>query len=151
MQMLTSALLLPVIAHAAAVQAEAPEAEVRDALASMNSAAADLNADEFMGWYWDSPSLVITFDGETMRGWEKILAEQRKWWSDKSSGIKFAEQRPAEIMMQGSGVATSIQWMAVGPGDGGNPSKLVITSVWKKLPQGWRIVVAHESLVTPKQ
>jgi ketosteroid isomerase-like protein len=32
--------------------------------------------------------------------------------------------------------------------DGKKGSVLVVaTSVWRKLPEGWRIVVAHESLI----
>jgi len=61
-----------------------------------------------------------SFDGETMRGWETILREQRKWWSDKNAGIRFSKQRPPEMVQQGAGVVT---------------------------PEGWRIVLAHESLV----
>ena len=113
----------------------------------MEGAAAKLDADEFMRSYWQSPELTITFDGETLRGWETILREQRKWWSDKNAGIKFTEQRPPEIMTQAKGVVTSVQWMAIASARDQKPSRLVITSVWKKRPEGWRIVLAHESLV----
>lgn len=113
----------------------------------MISAAAKLDADEFMRSYWQSPALAITFDGETMRGWDTILSEQRKWWSDKKAGIKFEEGRSPEIVSQGSDVATSIQWMNVTSADNNKPSKLVITSVWRKLPEGWRVVLAHETLI----
>ncbi|MCW2414225.1 ketosteroid isomerase-like protein [Sphingobium sp. B8D3A] len=112
----------------------------------MISAAEKLDADDFMRSYWQSPSLVITFDGETMRGWDVILSEQRKWWSDKNAGIKFKEGRPAEIVSQGNDVATSIQWMNVTDAGHKKPGKLVITSVWRKLPEGWRVVLAHETL-----
>jgi len=113
----------------------------------MMSAAGKLDADEFMRSYWQSPALAITFDGETLRGWGAILSEQRKWWSDKNSGIKFEEGRPPEIVYQGSDVATSIQWMNVTSPEKKKPRRLVITSVWRKLPEGWRVVLAHETLI----
>ena len=140
-------LLLLLTASPAIAQARNAADEVHAEILSMESAAAKLDADEFMRSYWQSPALTITFDGETMRGWETILNEQRKWWSDKSAGIKFSEQRPPEIVQQGDGVVTSVQWMAITSVRDKAPSRLVITSVWKKLPQGWRIVLAHESLV----
>lgn len=113
----------------------------------MTRAADALDADRFMAWYWNSPSLAITFDGETLRGWAPILDQQRRWWSDQAGGASFAEERPPEITLQGPGVATSIQWMTVSGPTARKPARLVITSVWMKRPEGWRIVLAHESLV----
>lgn len=121
---------------------------MRTAIGDMNKSAESLDADRFMIWYWNSPSLTITFDDETLRGWQPVLDQQRRWWSDKISGIKFTEQRPPEIIMQDASIVTSIQWMTVGSAaESGKPARLVVTSVWKKLPEGWRIVIAHESLV----
>jgi uncharacterized protein (TIGR02246 family) len=144
------ALLLctPGIADAFGAQTQSPQEQVRSAIADMNKAAASLDADRFMTWYWNSPSLAITFDGQTMRGWQSILEQQRKWWSDKNSGVQFTEQRPPDIVMQGADVASSIQWMTIGStAESVKPAQLVITSVWKKRAEGWRIVLAHESLV----
>ncbi|MFT3968354.1 MAG: nuclear transport factor 2 family protein [Sphingobium sp.] len=149
MRLVAIALLLsaPANAELASAGAQDPESEVRTAIAGMNKAASDLDADRFMDWYWNSPSLTITFDGETMRGWQPVLDQQRKWWSDKQAGIRFLEQRPAEIVARDADVVTSVQWMTVGSGtEGARPAQLVITSVWKKLPEGWRIVLAHETL-----
>jgi ketosteroid isomerase-like protein len=146
MRVTAIALLLPVASFASAGQAQTAEMQVQRAISKMNVAAAQLDADQFMAWYWNSPALTITFDGQTMRGWQHILDEQRKWWSDKNSGIKFAEQRPPEITPQRPDLVTSIQWMTVAAENSKKPSQLVITSVWKKRPEGWRIVLAHESL-----
>jgi len=147
MRNLTAAIALTLAICSSPVEARTPEDQVRDAIAGMMSAAGTLDADEFMRSYWQSPALAITFDGETLRGWHTILTEQRKWWSDKNSGIKFEEGRPPEIVSQGSDVATSIQWMNVTSPENKKPSRLVITSVWRKLPEGWRVVLAHETLI----
>lgn len=138
---------LAAAACATTAQAQSGEDQVRQAIMDMNRAAQRLDADAFMRSYWRSPRLAITFDGETMRGWDIIAREQRKWWADKSAGIRFDEQRPAEIVSQGDGVVTSLQWMQVSRAGDQKPARLVITSVWKKLPEGWRVVLAHESLV----
>lgn len=74
----------------------------------MNVAASKLAADTFMVRYWNSPSLIITFDGEVMRGWQNILAAQRGWWSDKQSGVRFTEVREPEIVSQVRDVITTI-------------------------------------------
>ena len=138
-----------VVTDAFGAQAQSPESQVRAAIVDMNKAAAKLDADKFMTWYWNSPSLTITFDGQTIRGWQSILDQQRKWWSDTKSGIEYAEQRSPEVVMLSVDVVTSVQWMTVGSGaKGEKPAQLVITSVWKKHAEGWRIVLAHESLIS---
>jgi len=150
--MLSSALGLllsaPAAIHAAVLQPQSAEIEVRSALVEMNAAAAELDADRFMVWYWNSPSLVITFDDQTMEGWQAILSQQKEWWSDKSSGVQYAEERPAMVIVQSADVVTTVQWMAVRDGQGALLTRLVVTSIWKKLPEGWRIVLAHETLNT---
>ncbi|WP_298092365.1 nuclear transport factor 2 family protein [uncultured Sphingomonas sp.] len=132
---------------AGVAHAQSGEDQVRRAIMDMNRAAERLDADAFMRSYWRSPRLTITFDAETMRGWDTIAREQRKWWADKNAGIRFEEQGPAEIVSQGKGVVTSLQHMRVSRAGDPKPARLVITSVWKKLPEGWRVVLAHESLV----
>jgi uncharacterized protein (TIGR02246 family) len=151
MRNLRFAALLPALTVSYAAQAQTGPAEVRRAIANMNVAASKLDADTFMVWYWNSSSLVITFDGEVMRGWQNILAAQRGWWSDKKSGVRFTEAREPEIVSQGHDVITTIQWMNVADPKSASPSKLIITSVWRKRAEGWRIVLAHESLVPPSQ
>lgn len=146
MRSLLVALLLNLTVGSPPATAQSPAQQVRSAIVEMNRAAAKSDADEFMRHYWRSDDLAITFDGETMRGWQRILQEQRKWWADKRAGTTFGEQRAPEIVVQGSGVATTIQWMSVSSARSEKPAQLVITSVWKKLPEGWRIVLAHETL-----
>jgi uncharacterized protein (TIGR02246 family) len=143
--------LLPAITISNPAQAQTGAFEVRRAIAGMNVAASKLDADAFMVWYWNSPSLVITFDGEVMRGWQNILTAQRGWWSDKKRGARFTEAREPEILAQGPDIITTVQWMNVADPESASPSKLVITSVWRKRVEGWRIVLAHESLVPPSQ
>lgn len=141
-------LVAPAAVHAAAPQPQDAETQVRAAITAMNTAAAELDADRFMAWYWNSPSLMITFDDETLQGWQVILEQQREWWSDRSSGVQYAEERPAVVRVQSADVVTTIQWMTVKDGQDAVLTRLVVTSVWKKLPEGWRIVLAHETLDT---
>ncbi len=147
MRSLSTAITLVLMLYSSPLQADTPEDEVRTAIAGMNRAAAKLDADEFMRVYWDSPDLAITFDGETTHGWSTILGKQREWWSYKRAGTTFAEQRPPEVIAQDGNIVTSIQWLSVSDAASEKPSRLVITSVWKRLPEGWKIVLAHETLI----
>jgi uncharacterized protein (TIGR02246 family) len=142
-------LVVPTLKGAAVSETVGAEATIRVALSAMQDAANAHDTDRFMNWYLHDNSLVITFDGDTMRGWQAIRDQQLAWWDNgKSKAVYREEQRP-EITMQGSDIATTVQWLEVsGPtvDNKAKPARLVVTSVWKQRPEGWRIVLAHESL-----
>jgi ketosteroid isomerase-like protein len=55
-----------------------------------------------------------------------------------------------EITEISADVIATLQSMEVtstGPDGKQASAQVVATSVWKKLPEGWRIVLAHESLI----
>ena len=144
------AALLLLLAPCATVAGTMPadDAPIRDAMTKMYQAADDGDADRFMDWYAHSPALIVTFDGQSMRGWQPNLEQQRRWWSNKPPSVVYTDEHQPEITLQSPDVATSLQWLLVGdPHSAGKPRRLVITSVRKKLPEGWRIIVAHKSLV----
>ena len=141
-------LLLSSVTMAATPSTGRDEAQIRDALKSMHDAADASNAERFMQWYSHSPTLIVTFDGQSVRGWQANLDQQRQWWSGKKSDVTYSDERPPEIAIQSEGLATTVQWMSVGsPHSPKPPMRLVVSSVWKRMPEGWRIVLAHESSV----
>lgn len=145
------ALLFPValmLSGAAAPETVGAEAPIRAALSAMKDAANAHDTDRFMNWYLHDRSLVITFDGETMRGWQTIRDQQLAWWENGKSKAVYSEERRPQITMQAATVATTVQWLKVNAptvGTKAKPARLVVTSVWKQRPEGWRIVLAHES------
>jgi len=139
----------PAIAGAAGPPIDASETQIRGALSEMHQAASALDADRFMNWYLQDPSLTITFDGHIMRGWEVIRDQQRRWWSASTTKLTYIEDMPPEVRLLGPDVATTLQSMTIGgdiPQGAAKPTHLTVTSVWKKRPEGWRIVIAHESI-----
>ena len=142
-------LLAPMLSGATAPEPVAAEAPIRAALSAMQDAANAHDTDRFMIWYLHDNSLVITFNGDTVRGWQAIRNQQLAWWENGKSKAVYSEEQRPEITMQGADVATTIQWLKVhGPTLDGKAkrARLVVTSVWKQRPEGWRIVLAHESV-----
>jgi uncharacterized protein (TIGR02246 family) len=142
-------LVAPMFSGAAAAETVGAEAPLRAALSAMQDAANAHDTDRFMHWYLHDNSLVITFDGDTMRGWQAIRDQQLAWWENGKSKAVYSEEQRPEITMQGADVATTVQWLKVnGPtlDSKAKPARLVVTSVWKQRPEGWRIVLGHESL-----
>lgn len=130
--------------------ARAAKDELRALLGEMLEAANKHDTDRFMSVYARSPSLQVTFDDLTMRGWQTVRDQQLQWWDNGRSDAVYRMRSAPEITEISPDVIATLQSMEV-TSTGSNGKKataqVVATSVWKKLPEGWRIVLAHESLV----
>ena len=124
--------------------------QLRPLLDEMIQAANAHDTDRFMSVYVHSPTLIVTFDDLTMHGWQTVRDQQLQWWNNGNSDAVYRLRSAPEITVISPDVVATLQSMDVsstGP-SGAKASMLVVaTSVWKKLPEGWRIVLAHESLV----
>lgn len=108
------------------------------------------DTDRFMAVYANTPSLVVTFDDMTMRGWKKVRDQQLEWWNGGNSDAVYRMRSAPQITPISADVVATLQSMDVtstGPDGKKGSVQVVSTSVWHKLPEGWRIVVAHESLI----
>lgn len=144
-KVLTAALAIAVTLNANAT----PESELRPLLDEMIVSANAHDSDRFMALYQKSPSLTISFDDMVMTGFDAILAQQREWWENGKATPIYAELVPTRIQPISADVSATLQTLEVKAGPNapaGKRVKLTITSVWKRLPEGWRIVLAHESM-----
>lgn len=126
------------------------EAQLTPLLNEMLSAANAHDTDRFMAVYAHSPSLMVTFDDQTMRGWQTVRDQQFQWWDGGKSDAVYRLRSAPEITVIATDVVGTLQSMEVsGTGPSGTKGTVVVvaTSIWRKLPEGWRIVVAHESLI----
>ena len=108
------------------------------------------DADRFMAFYAPGESLIVTFDDMTMRGWKAVRDQQFEWWDGGKSDAVYSLRSAPEITLISPDVAATLQSMEVsstGPNGAKSTVLVVATSIWKKLPEGWRIVLAHESLI----
>jgi len=105
------------------------------------------DAQRFMAFYDHSPALTVTFDDMTIQGWQPLLDQQVQWWDNGKSTAVYTNVSAPRITVISDTVIASLQTLKViPPGVVGKEARLTITSIWKKRPEGWRIVVAHESL-----
>ena len=147
--LLVVALLAP--AHAGADDAPpSVQAQLAPLLDEMLAAANAHDTDRFMAVYARSDDLVVQFDDQTLRGWQTVRDQQDEWWAGGTSDAVYRYRSAPEITVIAPDVVSTLQSMDVASTmpDGKKGSVLVVaTSVWRKLPEGWRIVVAHESLI----
>ena len=124
--------------------------QIQAAWDRMKVAANAHDTDRFMASYLQQPRLVFVVNGEVFHGWDDLHAQQLKWWQNGKANAVYAERGATQFMPLGADLMvttsqlTSHRTLADGKTSDGS---FVITSIWKRLPQGWRIVYGHESWV----
>jgi uncharacterized protein (TIGR02246 family) len=98
----------------------------------------------FLKGYWNSPELTFAGSGGIARGWESVLARYKREYPDQAAmgQVNFSD---VEVRFLGPDAALVLgQWhLRRSSGDIGG----VFSLVFQRLPEGWRIVHDHTSLV----
>jgi beta-aspartyl-peptidase (threonine type) len=135
---------------ASAVWAEDPsdrEDPVRAVRAVLERQVADWNRgdlDAFLGGYWTSPKVVFQTGGQRIEGWEamrrryhqRYRAEGRAMGRLEFSALEIEPLGPEAVLARG-------RWRLTMP-DGTRPGGL-FTVIFRRLPEGWKIVHDHTS------
>jgi len=114
----------------------------------MQKAANAHDTDRFMAGFWHDKSLVFVLNGNVIRGWNELHAQQLKWWRNGKTDVVYTPLQPTQFQTLAPGVVATTQWLGsrrTAPDGKISTGKFAVTSIWKNLPQGWRIVYGHES------
>ena len=122
-----------------------------DAIAAVRSVldrqVADWNKgdlDGFLAGYWNSPKVVFQSGGQRFDGWEAMRDRYRRRYQAEGramgrlvfSGLDVEPLGPEAALARG-------RWQLTMP-DGSTPGGL-FTVIFRKLPEGWKIVHDHTS------
>lgn len=138
-------------AHAAGA-ATAARQQILPIWNGMQEAANAHDTDRFMAPFVQSADLVFAIDGRVIRGWDALRAQQLKWWKNGKSDAHYMQDGSPAFMALGADAEVSTASFTsrrAGPDGKTSTGKFVVTYVWRKLPQGWRIVYGHESWARP--
>lgn len=127
---------------------EAFKAAISPLLAELQASANAHDADRHMAAYARDPALTFVFNGEVVRGWERLREMQRRWWNDgKATGsYTYLGDPVVELLGDDAGLTTFLIEARRETEDGKHESRtLAYSALWRKLPEGWRITFAHES------
>ena len=147
---LQTRLTLPVICYiliasllwAAPEQASTSVAEVQSVLTAQQDAWNRGDIDAFMNGYARSASTVFVSQDEVSRGWETVRDRYRVKYSDrtKMGTLSFSE---IEVTMLSPDAAVVLgRWKLKRENDEPHGR---FTLIFKRLPEGWRIVHDHTS------
>jgi beta-aspartyl-peptidase (threonine type) len=105
--------------------------------------------DLFMQGYWHSPDLTFFSGATETRGWEPTLARYRQRYQaeGKEMGKLDFQDLKIDLLSRRSAVVTGKWQLTMSDGktpDGKQPHGL-FTLIFKRLPNGWRIVHDHTS------
>ena len=124
--------------------------QLRPRLEEMLQAANAHDTERFMSVYVHRPSLAVPFDETTLHGWQAIRDQPLRGWDNgKSDAVYRLAAAPEITEISPDGVATLQSMEVAGTAPNGQKTifKVIVTSVWKRLAAGWRIVLAQASIV----
>jgi ketosteroid isomerase-like protein len=100
--------------------------------------------DGFMIGYWNSPDLTFFSGARVMKGWQATLERYRNTYS--SEGHEMGRLEFSDLNVQSLGKTAAFVrggWHLTMP-DGKTPHG-VFTLIFRKMPDGWKIVHDHTS------
>jgi ketosteroid isomerase-like protein len=141
-----SCILMATNVSAATARTPNAVAQIRSILHAQQDAWNRGDVDEFMNGYARSASTVFVSEDSVRRGWETVRARYRQKYSDraKMGTLSFSN---IEINLLSSDAAVVLgRWRLARAKD--HPHGR-FTLIFRRLPEGWRIVHDHTSAAAP--
>ena len=127
--------------HAAA---QTPEAAIQKVLSDQQAAWNNRDLDAFMSGYWNSPDLTFSSRGKTIAGWQATFDRYRKTYQSSGAEMGKLEFSDLKIEMLAKNAAFVRGEFHLTMPDGKTPHG-VFTLIFRKFPEGWKIVHDHTS------
>ena len=143
---ITCCILMAPFVCAASEQSPNSVAEIQSVLTAQQDAWNRGDIDTFMNGYARSASTVFVSEDEVGRGWERVRERYRVRYSDraKMGTLSFSE---IEVTMLSPDAAVVLgRWRLKRANDEPHGR---FTLIFKRLPEGWRIVHDHTSAAPP--
>jgi ketosteroid isomerase-like protein len=126
---------------------DGPDEAVRAVRSVLDRQVADWNKGDleaFLAGYWNSPKVVFQSGGQRHDGWNAMRERYRRRYQAEGKAMGRLEFSALEIEPLGpEAVLARGRWRLTMP-DGARPGGL-FTVIFRKLPEGWKIVHDHTS------
>jgi ketosteroid isomerase-like protein len=105
------------------------------------------NLEEFMKGYWNSPDLRFYSKNGVTSGWEGTIQRYRKAYQSEGEEMGQLTFSDLEIKPLGADTAWARgHWKVV---TSKKTSAGLFTLIWRRMPEGWRIIHDHTSVNDP--
>jgi ketosteroid isomerase-like protein len=102
--------------------------------------------EHYMECFWKSPDLLVINDGEQVIGWAEVLATYQRGFPNRDEMGVSTLQR-VKIERLGENFFLALSWFTIHAA--GRDSYSTDTMIFRKFPEGWRIVSDHSSYLEP--
>jgi len=130
---------------------DGPEEAVRAVRFVLDQQVVDWNKgdlDAFLSGYWNSPRVVFQSGGQRYDGWEAMRQRYRRRYQAEERAMGRLDFSSLDIEPLGpEAVLARGRWRLTMP-DGTKPGGL-FTVIFRKLPEGWKIIHDHTSAEEP--
>jgi ketosteroid isomerase-like protein len=139
------------------LSAAEPKSEIETVLRAQEEAWNRGDIEGFMNGYWRSEKTVFVSGDEVSRGWQKVLDRYKKKYSDraKMGTLTFSDLEitpmsdDSAVVLGGWKLKRANDPASQGSGVTSEPHGR-FTLVFRKFPDGWKIVHDHTSAAEPK-
>jgi len=132
--------------YAAPEQPLNPVAEIQSVIRAQQDAWNRGDIDVFMNGYARSSSTVFVSEDEVRRGWETVRERYRQKYSDRTKMGTLAFSHIEVTMVSPDAAVVLGRWSLKRANDEPHGR---FTLIFKRLPEGWRIVHDHTSAAPP--
>jgi ketosteroid isomerase-like protein len=125
-----------------------PQDQLRPLVEQMEASANAHDTDKFLQLFLHSPALVFAVNGTLIHGYDDLHTQQLKWWNNGNTDVVYTRQAEPEfiVISKDAAIVTLVEASARTKADGTTArNAAAISLVWQRLPEGWRVVYAHES------
>jgi beta-aspartyl-peptidase (threonine type) len=100
--------------------------------------------DGYLSVFWNSPDLVVIVEGEQAKGWAELSANYHRGFTDLTQMGSVITDR-VQIQTVSPGIALVVDWWTLVF----TTRKISGTSTFvvRNLPEGWRIVAGHTTIL----
>jgi uncharacterized protein (TIGR02246 family) len=143
---ITFCILMCAFGYAAPEQPSNPVAEIQSVIRAQQDAWNRGDIDVFMNGYARSSSTVFVSGNEVRRGWETVRERYRQKYSDRTKMGTLAFSDIEVTMVSPDAAVVLGRWSLKRANDEPHGR---FTLIFKRLPEGWRIVHDHTSAAPP--
>jgi ketosteroid isomerase-like protein len=126
------------------------KAEILPLFEAMQEAANAHDAEKHLAYYVQGPDLLFVINDRSIVGYDALLKQQRVWWQDGKSDVRYQMVGEPEFRMPAPGLVMATYFLTSSrtAADGTiRHTRFGISALWQRRPEGWRIIYAHESTV----
>lgn len=141
---------LTALAGTASDELAAARAQIMPLFESMEAAANAHDSEKHVSFYAHEANLLFVMNDQAIIGWDALLKQQRMWWHDGKSDAHYTLAGKPDFRLFAPGLVMQTYFLESTrsmPDGGVSKARFGISAVWKKRPEGWRIIYAHESMV----